>query len=71
MPNQSMGWWSFVVCDSFKDEMYGDVKTSGDDVRGRIVSVSFNSSHFCQKSVFGSRNLKMAVLRDAIIKSNY
>jgi hypothetical protein len=37
MPNQFVGWWSFVVCDSFGDETYGDVNTSGDNVRGRNV----------------------------------
>jgi hypothetical protein len=37
MPNQFMGWWSSVGCDSFRDETYGDVKTSGNNMRGRIV----------------------------------
>jgi hypothetical protein len=27
-----MGWWSFVGCDSFGDETYGDVKTLGDNI---------------------------------------
>jgi hypothetical protein len=30
-----MGWWSSVDCDSFRDETYGDVKTSGTNVQGR------------------------------------
>ncbi len=33
MPNQSMGLWSSVGCDSFRDETYGDVKTSGNNVQ--------------------------------------
>jgi hypothetical protein len=46
MPNQSMGWWSTVVCDSFVDETYVNVTRSGNNgrgriVRGRIVSVQF------------------------------
>ncbi len=32
-----MSWWSFVGCDSFRDETYGDVKTSGNNKQGRIV----------------------------------
>ncbi len=32
-----MGWWSSVGCDSFRDGTYRDVKTSGNNVRGRIV----------------------------------
>ncbi len=32
-----MGWWRSVGCDSFGDETYGDVKTSGDNVRGCIL----------------------------------
>ncbi len=35
MPNQFMSWWSSVACDwpySFRDEPYGDVKTSGNNV---------------------------------------
>ncbi len=33
----SMGWWSSVGCDSFRDEMYWDIKTSGNNVRGHII----------------------------------
>jgi hypothetical protein len=51
MPNQSMGRGISVGCDSFRDETYGDVKMSGDNVwernirsrkvRGRIVPVPY------------------------------
>jgi hypothetical protein len=37
MPNQSMGWWSSVGCGSFSDEMYGDVKTSANNLRGQNI----------------------------------
>jgi hypothetical protein len=32
-----MGLWSSVSCDFFRYEMYGDVKTSGNNARGRII----------------------------------
>ncbi len=37
MTNQFMGWWSSVGrdADAFRDEMYGDVKTLGNNVRGQ------------------------------------
>jgi hypothetical protein len=31
------GWWSSVGCDSFRDETFGDVKTLGNNVRGRNI----------------------------------
>ncbi len=34
---QIYGWWSSLGCDSFRDETYRDVKTSGNNVQGRIV----------------------------------
>jgi hypothetical protein len=36
MSNQYMAGGVFG-CDSFRDETYGDVKTSGNNVRGRII----------------------------------
>jgi hypothetical protein len=32
-----MGWWSSVGFDSFRVETYGDVKTLGNNVQGRIL----------------------------------
>jgi hypothetical protein len=32
-----MGWWNSVGCGSFMEEIYGDVKTTGNNARGHIV----------------------------------
>jgi hypothetical protein len=37
MPKLSVGWWSSVGCNSFRDETYGDIVTSGNTVRVHIV----------------------------------
>jgi hypothetical protein len=34
---QSMGWWSSVGYDFFGDEAYRDLKTSRNNIRGRIM----------------------------------
>jgi hypothetical protein len=48
-----MVWWNSVGCDSFRDEMYGDVKTSGDNVQGHIVR-----GHIVQGHIIRGRNVQ-------------
>jgi hypothetical protein len=45
MPDQSMSWWSSVGCDSFRDELYGDVKKAGENIRGHIVQGRNEQGH--------------------------